>query len=95
MDARWTYKPVPVSLGAGAGREGSDWVGFTRGLAEEKELVWSAMLEAWGGDPVDGRFSQSLQETAYGACKAALSTFTRIASISMQTPNVHFYCYPL
>ena len=39
----------------------SAWVKLARSLAEERSLVWSSILEAWGGDPTDGRFSQSLQ----------------------------------
>lgn len=72
-------------------REGLKKIDFARVNA----AVVDKMLSVWGGDPVTGEFSRSLQETTYKVGSSVLNSFSEINDIVMETPNVHFYTYPL
>jgi hypothetical protein len=52
-------------------------------------------LELFSGPASTGVFSKSVQETAYAMCVEVLRKFPDVSSVSLITPNIHHYPYPL
>ena len=67
----------------------SDAADFAAVNARVRQLI----LETYAGDPVEGVFSLSLQQTVYRIARAVLDELAGIESIRLITPNVHFYTW--
>eukprot|EP00052_Salpingoeca_macrocollata_P001317 m.24935 g.24935 ORF g.24935 m.24935 type:complete len:301 (-) comp11284_c0_seq1:316-1218(-) len=65
------------------------------GYAVANKAIFQTLLENWAGPPEDGRFSKSVQETAYIMATAVLDQFPEVESVYLATPNIHHYTYPL
>jgi urate oxidase len=79
MDATWTYTNP------------APWGRFVSSNAN----ALKTLLETFSGPPNTGVFSKSLQETTWKMGKALLRKLSRVESVKIDTPNVHFYRYPL
>lgn len=66
-----------------------------RGFNEVNEAVAATFFATWSGPPDTGVYSLSLQETTYNASQAVLDKFPSIETVKIQSPNVHYYKYPL
>jgi len=53
--------------------------------------VLNTCLTVFGGNPVTGTYSGSLQQTIYQIGQAAMEKIPEIANISLVTPNIHYY----
>ena len=53
------------------------------------------LLDVWGGDPQQGIYSKSVQQTAYRIATAILDNFPCIDVVTLTTPNIHHYRHEL
>ncbi len=67
----------------------------SNGYNEANHQILDILIKEFSGPANEGKFSKSLQETAYQMAKTVLTTFENLKSINIITPNVHFYAYPL
>ena len=81
LEGWWTYTPSMLP-------DGYDY-------KAANARVLQKLLDTFCGPPMNGRYSLSLQDTAYCVATAILKENPAIAEVSLATPNVHFYTYPL
>lgn len=55
------------------------------------EAIKDSLLSTFGGPTDTGKFSKSLQETAYNMATTVLDKFHQVTEVSLTTPNIHFY----
>jgi urate oxidase len=67
----------------------------TQGFKAAREAVKETLIQEFAGPAPSGRFSRSMQETAWKMGTEALNENAAIKEIFIETPNVHYYCYPL
>jgi len=80
LSANWEYK---------------DGIMPAEGFKVTNAAVKQLLLDVWGGDPVTGIYSKSVQQTAYRICTAILDTFPCLETVTLTTPNIHHYRSPL
>jgi len=67
------------------------WGSLPQNIREANAGVLNQLLVMWSGDPVDGKFSKSVQETAYKMATEALILFPGLNEVYLATPNIHHY----
>jgi urate oxidase len=65
------------------------------GYARNNKAIVQCLLDHWSGPADTGRYSKSVQETAYIMATKALDRFPELSEIYLGTPNIHHYTYPL
>lgn len=65
------------------------------GFPATNAAVFELLVELFAGPADRGVFSKSVQETAYNMCVAVLRKFPEISAVTLITPNIHHYVYPL
>ena len=65
------------------------------GYVAANEKILSTLLCTFAGPPTTGLYSKSLQETCYQMASEVLNKFPEVDEVYLETPNVHFYPYPL
>jgi len=88
LSAFWEYGDAAKGALAKKGGAAFDFV-------RSNDDVAAMLLKQFAGPPVGGRFSPSLQETAYRMGVAVLDLAPAVDAVEIATPNVHFYRSPL
>mmetsp|Transcript_14606 Transcript_14606/g.57351 ORF Transcript_14606/g.57351 Transcript_14606/m.57351 type:complete len:301 (-) Transcript_14606:56-958(-) len=65
------------------------------GFKNRNEAIFQRLVETFSGPADTGVFSKSLQETAYKMAVSVLRSFEDVDEVSLITPNIHNYTYPL
>ena len=64
-------------------------------FCKARQAALDALVDKFAGPAPGGKYSHSLQETAYAMGQEVLRTCPGVDSITIATPNVHYYLYPL
>mmetsp|Transcript_34018 Transcript_34018/g.78590 ORF Transcript_34018/g.78590 Transcript_34018/m.78590 type:complete len:314 (+) Transcript_34018:101-1042(+) len=65
------------------------------GFKVTNAAILQTLLDVWGGDPQQGIYSKSVQQTAYRIATAILDNFPCIDAVTLTTPNIHHYRHEL